>query len=181
MRNAEPDLREQRIRHLKNRIIRVATLLAALSLLAAVPPICGCGGDKQTTMPGSQPSTDPQETVPTPDSAEPRNWSGTSPSKVLLERAKAEGKPVLLKFGSGMCLPCIEIDENINRIRPEYEGKVAFIIVDLNDRSEYPFAMEYRVETIPTTIFFRKDGSIANGYVGVLTQEELRNELNSLL
>lgn len=118
---------------------------------------------------------DPGQMSSTPESAGPSN------SEQALEQARAQGKPVLLKFGSGQCAPCVEIDKNIDAIRPEYDGKAAFIVVDLNDRSEYPFAMEYDVQTIPTTIFFKKDGTVANGYVGVMTPEQLRNELNSII
>jgi len=173
----------------KNRaVIIVPVVLVMLALLAGLL-ITGCGGesgDKESPEStedsavedagGNEPvEVDPGQMSSTPESTGPSN------SEQALEQARAEGKPALLKFGSGTCLPCIQIDENIEEVRPEYEGKAAIIIVDLNDRSEYDLAMEYNIQTIPTTIFFKKDGSIANGYVGVMTPEQLRNELNSII
>jgi thioredoxin-like negative regulator of GroEL len=165
---------------MRHKITGVALPLLMLALIIVIVFVCGCSEKKPATQDKS-PSTAPQETVPQPQSTTPSTQGGTSPSEAALAQAKAEGKPVLLKFGSGKCVPCIEIDKNINAIKPEYEGKAAIIIVDLNDPSEYDFAMEYNIETIPTTIFFKKDGTIAKGYVGVMTPDELRNELNSIL
>ncbi len=161
--------------------IRATSRLLALVLFVVVVTACGCGGRNQATRRDRGSSAAPRETAAEPESTAPVSQGGRSPSEVLLEQAKAEGKPVLLKFGSGRCLPCIEMDRNINSIRPDYEGNAAIIIVDLNDRREYDFAMKYNVETIPTTIFFNRDGTVADSYVGVMTPDELRNRLNSLL
>lgn len=158
-------------------------------VLLALPVLSGCGTDsgKEESSQSTEGSVSEDANANEPVEVEPGQASttpestGPSNSEQALEQAKAEGKPALLKFGSGTCAPCIEIDKNIDAIKPEYDGKAAFIIVDLNDRSEYDFAMEYNVQTIPTTIFFKKDGTVANDYVGVMTTDELRNELNSII
>lgn len=173
----------------KNRtVIIVPVILAMLALLAGLL-MTGCGDESgNREQPGSTRDSSFEDTggnepveldsAPvnsTPESAEP------SKSKQALEQARAQGMPVLLKFGSSQCLPCIQIDKNIEEVRQEYEGRVAFIIVEVNDRSEYPLAMEYNIQTIPTTFFLRNDGTAASGYAGVMTSEQLRNELNSIL
>jgi thioredoxin-like negative regulator of GroEL len=163
------------------KITRMALLFLMLALIAATLPVCGCSSEKKTTTKDTSPSTAAQETVPQPESTVPSTQGGTSKSEAALEQAKAEGKPVLLNFHSTKCIPCIQIEENINKVKPEYEGKVAFIIVDVYDQSEYNFCMEYDIETIPTTVFIRKDGSVANGHVGVLETDQLKKELDVLL
>lgn len=154
----------------------VCVILAVILLSVFMISGCSSGNNVETNTAETtgNPGTDSNE-------SESNSPSGQSKSEQALEQAKADGKPVLLKFGSGTCAPCIEIDKNIEIIRPEYEGKAAIITVDLNDRSEYDFAMEYNIQTIPTTIFFRKDGTIANSFVGVLTPEQLRNDLDSII
>ena len=88
---------------------------------------------------------------------------------------------MLIKFGSGTCIPCKQIEENISMVKPEYEGKVAFIIVDVYDQSENSLTTQYGIQTIPTTFFLGKDGGIVNSQVGVMTPDQLKQQLDTLL
>jgi thioredoxin-like negative regulator of GroEL len=160
---------------------KIALLLLAVGLIAALAPVCGCGSQKKTTAKDTSPSTAPRETVPQPQGTTPSTQGGTSKSEAALAQAKAEGKPVLIKFGSGKCIPCKQIEENINTVKPEYEGKVAFIIVDVYDQQENNLTAQYGIQTIPTTFFLGKDGGIVNNQVGVLTPEQLKQQLDALL
>lgn len=172
----EVDLKKDRMLILNVCIAMVAVLLMFSVLIS------GCGSRKSDEAKESGGTTENTENVEIEKNENPSSVpQGISKSKQALEQAKAEGKPVLLKFGSGTCVPCVQMDENIDAIRPEYEGKAVFIIVDLNDQSENDFAMEYDVQTIPTTIFIKKDGTAGNGYVGVLTPEQLRSKLDSII
>jgi len=157
------------------------TVIAILAVtLLAVPLFAGCGTDKSNSDTSKQDDT--SETVQVDSGiASSGSQTGQSKSEVALEQAKAEGKPVLLCFHSLKCAPCIQIEENINKVKPEYEGKVAFVVVDVYDQSEYGFCTKYNIETIPTTVFIKKDGSVANGYVGVLEPDQLKKELDALL
>lgn len=174
-----------------NRLGLFAVAAALFFLLLAVPLIAGCAGEKggggeagsstgesaeeNGIAEGEQPVDVDTEAFAQSEDAAP------SASEQAIEQAKAEGKPVLLKFGSGTCQPCIEIDRNIEEVRPGYEGRVAFVIVNVNDRSEYPLCMEYGLQTIPTTVFIKSDGTPQNGFVGVMTADQLREQLDSLL
>ena len=88
---------------------------------------------------------------------------------------------MLIKFGSGTCIPCKQIEENIKSVKPEYEGKVAFVIVDVYDKSENNLTTQYGIKTIPTTFFLGKDGSIVNKVIGVIEPDQLKQELDALL
>ncbi len=157
------------------------TVVAILAVtLLAVPLLSGCGTDKGNRDTSKQDDTSESVQV---DSgvASSGSQTGQSKSEQAVEQAKAEGKPVLLCFHSLKCAPCIQIEENINKVKPEYEGKVAFIVVDVYDQSEYGFCTKYNIQTIPTTVFIKKDGLVANGYVGVLEPAQLKKELDALL
>ena len=163
---------------------KIVMFLLVVGLIAALAPVCGCNSQKKTTTTttGSTcPTTAPQTSAPQSQSTTPPTSTDTSKSEAALAQAKAEGKPVLLKFGSGKCIPCIQIEENINKVKPEYEGKVAFIIVDVYDQSENNLTTQYGIQTIPTTFFLGKDGGIVNNQVGVLTPEQLKQQLDALL
>jgi thioredoxin-like negative regulator of GroEL len=155
-----------------------------VGLIAVLAPVCGCGNQKKTTAKNTgttSPTTAPQGTAPQAQSTTPSTQGSTSKSEAALAQAKAEGKPVLIKFGSGTCIPCKQIEENINTVKPEYEGKVAFIIVDVYDQSENNLTTQYGIKTIPTTFFLEKDGSVLKSQVGVLTPEQLKQQLDALL
>lgn len=163
---------------------KIVMFLLVVGLIAALAPVCGCSGQKKTTTTttGSTCSTTaPQTSAPQSQSTTPSTSTGPSKSEAALAQAKAEGKPVLLKFGSGTCIPCKQIEENINTVKPEYEGKVAFIIVDVYDQSENNLTSKYGIQTIPTTFFLGKDGAIVSNQVGVLTPDQLKQQLNALL
>jgi len=163
---------------------KIVMFLLVVGLIAALAPVCGCNSQKKTTTTttGSTcPTTAPQTSAPQSQSTTFSTSTGKSKSEAALAQAKAEGKPVLIKFGSGTCIPCKQIEENINTVKPEYEGKVAFIIVDVYDQQENNLTAQYGIQTIPTTFFLGKDGGIVNNQVGVLTPEQLKQQLDALL
>lgn len=164
----------------KRQVLLFAVIAMLAVTLLAVTLFSGCGTDKSDSDTSKQDDTSEPVQV---DSgvASSGSQTGASKSEQAVEQAKAEGKPVLLEFHSTKCAPCIQIEENINKVKPEYEGKVAFVIVDVYDQSEYTFCMKYNIETIPTTVFIKKDGTIASGYVGLLEPDQLKKELDALL
>jgi thioredoxin-like negative regulator of GroEL len=160
---------------------KCVVLLFVVGLVAGLAPVCGCTSSKKTNTQDTGPSTVPQDTAPQPQSTTPSTLTGTSKSEAALARAKAEGKPVLLKFGSGKCIPCKQIEENINKVKPEYDGKVAFVIVDVYDPQEDKLTGQYGIQTIPTTYFLGKDGSVVNKVTGVMEPEQLKQQIDALL
>ena len=163
---------------------KIASLLLVVGLIAVLTPVCGCGSQKKTTTTttGSTcPTTAPQNTAPQSQDTAPPTPTSSSKSKQAVEQARAEGKPVLLCFHSLKCAPCIQIEQNINQVMPEYQGKVAFVILDVYDPAEYDFCTENNIQTIPATFFIGKDGSVVNKYVGVQEPDQLKQQLDALL
>jgi thioredoxin-like negative regulator of GroEL len=163
---------------------KIASLILVVGLIAVLAPVCGCSSTKKPTTKetnSTSPALTAQGTAPRSQSTTPSNPDGQSNSEVALEEAKAEGKPVLLNFHSTRCIPCIQIEKNINKIKPEYERRVDFIVVDIYDQQENNLTTKYGIETIPTTFFVGKDGSVVNKYVGVLEPDQLKKELEALL
>ncbi len=166
---------------MRHPIAKIALLILALALIAVVTPLCGCGVGKKAATSDTNPAADARQTAPQPGGAAPAAQEGMSKSEAAVAQAKAEARPVLLNFHSTKCIPCIQIEENINKVKPEYEGRVAFVVVDVYDQSEQDFCSEYNIQTIPTTIFIKKDGTVSNGYIGVLDPDRLKQELDALL
>ncbi len=160
-------------------------MILVIGLIAVMAPVCGCGSQKKTTAKttGSTcPTTVPQASAqPPPETAPATVPSTPSKSEEALKAAAAEGKPVLLSFRSESCAPCIQMGSVLDQIKPEYEGRVPVIWVNVYDPSEETLLTQYGIQTIPTTIFVGKDGQKKNEIVGVMEPDAIRSQLNQLL
>ena len=73
-----------------------------------------------------------------------------------LKKALQSGKPVLVDFGANKCIPCRQIRPILREIGKEYNGKAHVLIIDVFENRE--LARGYRIQLIPTLIFFNRSG-----------------------
>ena len=73
-----------------------------------------------------------------------------------LQKALQSGKPVLVDFGANKCIPCRQIRPILREIGKEYAGKAHVLIIDVWELRE--LARDYRIQLIPTLIFFDPAG-----------------------
>ena len=80
------------------------------------------------------------------------------------KKALTSGKPILVDFGANSCLPCRQIRPLLKEIRQEFTGKAQVLVLDVYQNKEV--AGEYRVQVIPTLIFFDKSGKEVFRHIG---------------
>lgn len=66
----------------------------------------------------------------------------------------------------------------IDKLDTEYKGKVKVFKLNTDDNPNTP--AQYRVQAIPTLLFF-KSGNLVEQLVGVQPEKEIRNRLETLL
>ncbi|MCK4386004.1 MAG: thioredoxin [candidate division Zixibacteria bacterium] len=90
----------------------------------------------------------------------------------------ASNIPAVVDFWSRRCPPCQVMGGLLDEIGPNYAGRINIfkLNVDENQRT----AIQYRVQSIPTVILFRK-GKPVDRIVGLMPLNPLRKKLDSLV
>ena len=106
--------------------------------------------------------------------AEPLSVDDESFNEVVLE-AKM---PFLVDFWAPWCAPCHAIAPVVGELAAEYEGRVGFAKVNVDENTRV--ATEYGIRSIPTLLLF-KDGKPMTQIVGLRSKAELKKHLDASL
>lgn len=86
--------------------------------------------------------------------------------------------PVFVDFWAEWCGPCRMVGPVVEDLAGEYEGKVKFVKVNVDQVGE--LASRYNVFSIPTLILFNK-GEIVGQQVGAASKESYQNMIDRAL
>jgi thioredoxin 1 len=94
------------------------------------------------------------------------------------KQALTSGKPVLVDFGANSCVPCRQMRPILREIDKEYTGKTRALVIDVYKYQN--LAREYKVQLIPTLVFFDSKGKEVFRHVGVLEKEKIVAKLKEI-
>ncbi|PKP28459.1 MAG: thioredoxin [Bacteroidetes bacterium HGW-Bacteroidetes-18] len=86
-------------------------------------------------------------------------------------------KPIVLDFYADWCRPCQALLPTVEKLSGEYEGLVEIHKVNVDQYRE--LAVKFEVKSIPV-LFFIKDGQIVDKLNGLVSENVLREKINSL-
>jgi thioredoxin 1 len=95
-----------------------------------------------------------------------------------LKKSLVSGKPVLVDFGANSCLPCRKLRPTLKEIGKKYSGKTHVLVIDVYKYQN--LAREYKIQVLPTLVFFDAKGKEVFRHVGVLDKEKIVAKLKEI-
>ena len=94
----------------------------------------------------------------------------------VVESSKSQ--PVIVDFWAEWCGPWKALGPILENIALEFEGKIAVKKINIDENPEAP--ANFGIRSIPTIIMF-KEGSVADTKIGLSSETDLKNWLNTHL
>jgi thioredoxin 1 len=86
--------------------------------------------------------------------------------------------PVFVDFYADWCGPCNMIAPTIEALSEEYEGKVKFVKINVDNNQE--LAMKYDIMSIPTGMLF-ENGTVKDSLIGAYPASAYRQRIENAL
>lgn len=92
-----------------------------------------------------------------------------------LKKALQSQMPVLVDFGANKCIPCRQLRPILKEVAQEFSGKAHVLIIDVFQHQG--LAREYRINLIPTLVFFDARGKETFRRSGVWDKASIAKKL----
>jgi thioredoxin 1 len=95
-----------------------------------------------------------------------------------VDKARSNGRPSLIDFGSTGCVPCKMMEPILETLREKYRDKVNILFINVGE--EPILASRYGVQSIPIQIFFDKSGKEIFRHVGFFPQDQIETKISEM-
>ena len=100
-----------------------------------------------------------------------------SASDAIIRQALSSGKPAVIDLGARTCIPCRKMAPILESLAGEYGGRASVLFIDVHE--DQAAARKFRVQMIPTQIFFNAQGKEVKRHVGFLDRAAIIRELKA--
>ena len=87
----------------------------------------------------------------------------------------------LVDLGATTCIPCKMMAPILEEMKEEYKGRAEVIFIDVWDKANEGKAKAFKIRSIPSQIFFDKQGQEAYRHVGFFGKDAIVSKLDELL
>ncbi len=93
------------------------------------------------------------------------------PAKGGIPPVPTPGMPTMVDLGATKCIPCKMMAPIIEELKKEYAGRASIIFIDVwENRGQ---AGKFGIRTIPTQIFYDRDGKEVSRHVGFMDKKSI--------
>ena len=100
-----------------------------------------------------------------------------SSNDAIIKAALASGKPSVADFGARTCIPCKKMAPILEELNRELKGKANVTFTDV--WAAPGIAQDYRIQMIPTQIFFDAKGKEVKRHIGFIDKADILKELRA--
>lgn len=98
-----------------------------------------------------------------------------SAKEAAVKQALSSGKPTIIDLGARTCIPCKKMAPILESLSGEYHGRANVLFIDVWE--DKVSAQNFRVQMIPTQIFFNPQGKEVKRHMGFLDRSDILKEL----
>ena len=95
-----------------------------------------------------------------------------------VSQALASGKPTVIDLGARTCIPCKKMAPILESLSAEYRGRINVLFIDVHE--DQAAAKKFRVQMIPTQIFFNAQGKEVKRHIGFMDRSDILKELKAV-
>jgi thioredoxin 1 len=100
-----------------------------------------------------------------------------SAKEAAVKWAFSSGKPTVIDLGARTCIPCKKMAPILESLSGEYRGRANVLFIDVWE--DKVSAQNFRVQMIPTQIFFNVQGKEVKRHMGFLDKYDILKELKA--
>ena len=100
-----------------------------------------------------------------------------SATATIVNQVLVSGKPTVIDLGARTCIPCKKMAPILESLSGEYRGRANVLFVDVWENKA--LAEKFRVQMIPTQIFFNAQGKEIKRHMGFMDKAEILKELKT--
>jgi thioredoxin 1 len=100
-----------------------------------------------------------------------------SATDAAINHSLSSGKPTVIDLGARTCIPCKQMAPILESLSSEYRNKASVLFIDVHENQAA--ADKFRIQMIPTQIFFNAQGKEVKRHVGFMEKGEIVKELKA--
>ena len=97
--------------------------------------------------------------------------TSNSPGVKLVQNSVASGLPSIVEFGATTCSTCLEMKAVLDSVARRTQGRAHVLIIDIS--KDWEAGQAYRIQLMPTQVFFDASGREIERHMGKLTEAEV--------
>lgn len=100
---------------------------------------------------------------------------------IPLEMAITNGKPTLMEFYANWCTSCQAMAGDLAQLKQEFDGKINFVMLNVDNSKWLPEILNYGVDGIPHFVFLNQTGDAMAETIGEQPLSIFEENLTALL